>query len=229
MALFTTLENCYKVTVLIDKYSNFITMRTKAPKTYAAAQRIFQEHQGLLRTAEAKQLGIAETTLARMLANGLVVRESRGLYRLADAPPLSNPDLVYVASRIPAAVISLISALAFHDLTTQIPHKVYIALPKPTKAPRLDYPPLDIVWVSSKPYQAGIQVHTLDGVPVRIYSPEKTVADCFKFRNKIGEDVALEALKAYLRRPGAKLEELLRCARIDRVEKIMTPFIRASL
>src|SRR5688572_18233326 len=184
-------------------------MANKQPKTYSVAQQIFQRHRGLLRTAQAKQLGIAETTLARMLASGLLVTESRGLYRLASTTPLNHPDLVQVASRIPSAIICLISALDFHNLTTQIPHKVYIALPKPIRRPRLDYPPLDVVWLSAKPYQSGIEEHTLDGVPVRIYSPEKTIADCFKFRNKIGEDVALEALKDYLRRPGAKLEELL--------------------
>jgi predicted transcriptional regulator of viral defense system len=199
------------------------------PKTYAAAIAAFQAHHGLLRTAQAKQLGIAETTLARMLADGYLVKESRGLYRLASAPPLSNPDLVQVAARVPAAVVTLISALSFHDLTTQIPHWVYIALPKAIKRPRLDYPPLAVVWLTDKAYQAGVEEHLLDGVPVRIYSPEKTIADCFKFRNKVGEDVALEALRDYLRRPGANIEELLSCARIDRVEKIMTPFIRASL
>jgi predicted transcriptional regulator of viral defense system len=204
-------------------------MSDKYPKTFESARQIIYNHNGRLRTAQAKQLGIAETTLARMLDAGLVVKEGRGLYRLADAPPLDNPDLVRVALRVPAAVICLISALAFHDLTTQIPHRIYVALPKAVKRPRLDYPPLAVVWLTEKPYHAGIEEHSLDGVPVRVYSPEKTVADCFKFRSKVGEDVALEALKDYLRRPGANIEELLSCARIDRVEKIMRPFIRASL
>jgi predicted transcriptional regulator of viral defense system len=204
-------------------------MKKSLPKTYDAALKIFEDYHGLLKTAQAKRLGLAETTLARMLEAGLLVKESRGLYRLAGNPPLNNPDLVQVALRVPAAVISLISALAFHDLTTQIPHKVYIALPKSVKRPRLEYPPLDVVWLTDKAYQAGIAEHRLDGVPVRIYSPAKTVADCFKFRNKVGDDIALEALRDYLRRPGADLAELMSCARIDRVEKIMLPFIRASL
>jgi predicted transcriptional regulator of viral defense system len=198
-------------------------------KTYLAALKAFRMHNGLLRTGEAKQLGIAENTLRRMVQAGHLVQEGRGLYRLASSPPFAYPDLVQVARRVPAAVIALLSALDFHDLTAQIPPKVSIALPKPVKRPRLDYPPLDVVWLSDRPYQAGIQQYQLDGVPVRIYSPEKTVADSFKFRNKVGEDVALEALRNYLRRPGANIEELLSCARIDRVEKLMRPYIRASL
>lgn len=202
---------------------------SQLPKSQVAAHKIFRDHRGILRTAQAKQLGIAETTLARMLAAGLVVKESRGLYRLSSTAPFDNPDFIQVSLRVPAAVICLVSALAFHNLTTQIPHRVYVALPKQTKRPRLEYPPLDIVWLTEKPYRAGIEEHLLEDVPVRIYSQEKTVADCFKFRNKVGEDVALEALQDYLRSPGANIEDLLSCARIDRVEKIMVPFIRASL
>jgi predicted transcriptional regulator of viral defense system len=164
-----------------------------------------------------------------MLDCGLLVKEGRGLYRLAKTPPLSYPDLVQIALRVPEAVISLISALDFHHLTTQIPHKVYVALPKSIKRPRLDYPPVDVIWLSEKPYRAGVEEHRLDGVSVRIYGAAKTVADCFKFRNKVGEEVALEALRNYLRRPGADIEALLGYARIDRVEKTMLPYIRASL
>jgi predicted transcriptional regulator of viral defense system len=199
------------------------------PKSFTIALKNFYEHNGILTTAQAKELGIQRKTLTRMLQSGLLIKEARGIYRLANIPTLNNPDLVQISLRVPAAVICLVSALAFHDLTTQIPHKIYIALPQFTTTPRIDYPPLEIVRVADKPYQAGIEEHSLDGVPVRIYSPAKTVADCFKFRNKVGEDVALEALKDYLRRPAANIEELLNCARIDRVEKIIAPFIRASL
>jgi predicted transcriptional regulator of viral defense system len=131
--------------------------------------------------------------------------------------------------RVPNSVICLISALNFHNLTSQIPYRVYIALPQKTKAPRLDYPPLDIVYLSETPYAAGIEEHTLDGITVRIYSREKTVADCFKFLNKIGLDIALEALKDYLRQPERNLGELLRCARVNRVEKIMQPYLLGAL
>lgn len=164
-----------------------------------------------------------------MLDTGLLVREARGIYRLADLPPLSSPDLVQVSLRMPAGIIFLISALEFHKLTTQIPYKVYIALPIGVKKPRFDYPPLEIFWLAPKTYSSGVEEHILDGVPVRVFSREKTVADCFKFRNKIGADIALEALKDYLRQPGRSIKELLGCARIDRVEKIILPYLQASL
>jgi predicted transcriptional regulator of viral defense system len=198
-------------------------------KIFEIAGKIFRENNGLLRTSQAKKLGINEPILIQMCAEGLLVKESRGLYRLADLPPLSEPDLIQIASRVPQAVICLISALSYHQLTTQIPFKVYIALPQETKAPRIEYPPLDIIYLSVKPYFSGIEKHNLDGVSLQIYSREKTVADCFKFRNKIGLDIALEALKDYLRQPNRNIEELVKCARVDRVENIIRPYLQAVL
>jgi predicted transcriptional regulator of viral defense system len=160
---------------------------------------------------------------------GLVVQESRGLYRLAETPVGSYPDLIHVALRVPKGVICLISALAFHDLTTQIPHYVYLALPQYSEKPRIEYPPLRIFWVSPEPFLAGIEEHVLDGTPVRIFSLEKTVADCFKFRNKIGLDVALEALKDCLRTRRCQIDVLEKYARIDRVEKVIRPYLEALL
>ncbi len=156
---------------------------------------------------------------------------ARGLYRLADLPPLAHPDLVAVAARVPAAVICLISALHYHGLTREIPRAVYVALPQHIRQPRLAHPPLEVVWLSPEPYEAGIQTVTLDGVDVQMYDPEKTVADSFKFRNKYGLDVALDALKAYVGQPAAArdLPALLRYARIDRVERVMEPYLEALL
>ena len=134
-----------------------------------------------------------------------------------------------IAIRVPQAVICLISALNYHQLTTQIPYKVYIALPKDVKAPRIEHPPLDIVYLSQKPYAAGIEEIIFDGVPVRIYNREKTITDCFKFRNKIGLDIALEALKDYMHQPNRDIQKILKYARINRVEKIMTPYIQVLL
>lgn len=196
---------------------------------FLRAEKIFRQHNGILRTGQAKKLGIDQPILVQMCEEGFLVKEARGLYRLANLPPLSNPDFIQVAIRVPNSVICLISALNFHNLTTQIPYKVYIALPQNTKAPRLDYPPLDIVYLSEAPYMAGIEEYVIDGVPVRIYSREKTVSDCFKFRNKIGLDIALETLKDYLRQPKYNLGQLLRYARVNRVEKIMQPYIQAAL
>jgi len=198
-------------------------------KSFETAEKIFRENKGILRTGEAKKLGINEAILVQMHSLGLLIKESRGLYRLADLSPLSNPDLVQIAIKVPKAVICLISALNYHQLTTQIPYNVYVALPRDTKAPRIEYPPMDIVYLSETPYATGIEGHVVDGVMVRIYSREKTIADCFKFHNKIGMDIAIEALKDYLHQPDRNLGELLRCARVDRVEKTMQPYIKAAL
>ena len=200
-----------------------------ARKSFEKERKIFAENNGLLRTGQAVKLGIHQQILKRMREAGVLVREARGWYRLADLPPLSNPDLVQVATRIPDSVVCLISALNFHNLTTQIPFRVYIALPQNVKAPWIDYPPLRIVYLSEEPYLAGIEEHAIDGVLVRIYNREKTIADCFKFRNKIGKDIALEALKDYLGQRDRQLDRLLEYARIDKVEKVIRPYIEASL
>ncbi|MEP7359283.1 MAG: type IV toxin-antitoxin system AbiEi family antitoxin domain-containing protein [Anaerolineales bacterium] len=196
------------------------TARDRALKT-------FREHHGLLRTAQAIKLGMAPRTLYALRDAGTVVEVSRGLYRLAELPPLSQPDLVTVASKIPRAVICLVSALDYHDLTTQIPHAVYIALPSEAERPRLSYPPLRLFWFSGQAYSAGIEEHELDGVPVKIYGPEKTLADCFKYRNKIGMEVALEALRRCRDSSRFNLQRLLHFARICRVEKLMRPYLEA--
>lgn len=145
-------------------------------QSFATAINIFNTNNGILKMAQADKLGVDSKTLLEMTNAGLLVKESRGVYRLANMPPLSNPDLVQVAMRVPAGVVCLISALAFHNLTTQIPHKVYIALPTDVKKPRIDYPPIEAIWLSEKTYSSGMEEHTIDGVKVRIYNREKTVA-----------------------------------------------------
>ena len=193
------------------------------------ANELFSAHAGILKTSQALALGIAPRTLYAMRDAGLLRQISRGVYQLADQEPLSNPDLISVAKRIPKAVICLISALHFHELTTQIPHKIYIALPQSAEKPRLSFPPLDIIWLSSKVYSAGICEQTIDEIPIKVYSAEKTVADCFKFRNKIGIEVALEALKDYLKMPGRDIEQLIFFARVDRVETMIVHYLEALL
>lgn len=193
------------------------------------AEEIFSKHGGMLATKEAISAGIHPRTLYAMRDEGVVEQISRGLYRLSSLPPLSNPDLVTVSTRIPKGVICLISALAFHRLTVEIPHEIYVALEPGTEKPRIDYPPIRIFWFSGKAYSEGIETHKLDGVKVPIYGPAKTIADCFKFRNKIGLDVALDALKSYHNRSDFNLRELLKYARIRKVEKIMTPYLETLL
>jgi predicted transcriptional regulator of viral defense system len=190
---------------------------------------IFTAHKGTLKTSQAIALGISPRTLYAMRDAGIIRQISRGVYQLASNELMGNPDLISVALRIPKAIICLISALHFYGMTTQIPHKVYIALPQSAEKPRLDFPPLDIVWLSEKSYRAGITEQQVDGIPIKIYSMEKTIADCFKFRNKIGIDVALEALRDYVKLPDRQLDQLLVYARIDRVESLIFRYLEALI
>ena len=184
---------------------------------------------GMIRTADAIQNGIHPRTLYELRDNGTVEKISRGIYRLAEMEAISNPDLVTVASRTPNAVICLISALSYHNLTTQIPHAVSIAIHRDMRRPKIDYPPISVHQFSPDSFTAGIEKHEIDGVEVKIYDSEKTIADCFKFRNKIGMDVVLEALKIYKSRQKFNLEKLFKYAKICRVKNIMTPYLEAGL
>jgi len=193
------------------------------------AVEIFRNRGGILRTAQAVRAGIHPSTLYAMRDSGVLERVSRGVYRLADSPPLGNPDLVTVATRIPKGVICLISALSFHDLTTQIPHEVHVALAAGAEEPRLDFPPIRTYRFVGQSFSEGVEAHDLDGAEVRIYCPEKTLADCFKFRNRIGLDTAVEALRFYRERKTLRADQLVRYASICRVRKVMQPYLEAVL
>ena len=190
---------------------------------------IFRKHGGILRTSKALQAGIHPSTLYAMRDDGTLETVSRGVFRIADSELLGNPDLVTVATRVQGGVICLISALAFHELTTQIPHEIHVALRRGAETPRLDYPPIKLYWFSDKAYSAGIETHELDSVSVHIYSPEKTLADCFKFRNKVGVDTAVGAVRFYRKRRNVKVDDLMRYAEICRVAKVMRPYLEAIL
>jgi predicted transcriptional regulator of viral defense system len=184
----------------------------------------------MLRTSEAMRFGVHPRTLYALRDSGELLTVGRGLYRLAKAPALTNPDWVTLASRVPRAVICLISALAYHELTTQVPHNVDIALPSHAQVPKVDGIPIRVFWFAERAFGAGIEVIIVDRVPVRIYSPEKTIADCFKYRHKIGIDVAVEALRTYREKVRSlPLNKLLEYARICRIEKIMRPYLEAVL
>jgi predicted transcriptional regulator of viral defense system len=193
------------------------------------AKAAFRSNGGLLRMADAVRSGVHRRTLYAMRDGGLVEVLARGLYRLADAPPLGNPDLVTVAAKIPHGVIYLISALAFHELTTQIPHEICIAVSRNSEPPRLDYPPIRVVRLSQAPYEAGIETHQLDGVKVKVYSREKTLADCFKHRNEIGLDTVLEAVRMYKAQRRVNADAILRFAAICRVANVARPYLESLL
>ncbi len=179
--------------------------------------------------SEAIKHGISRYTLYKMRDTGELEQISRGIYRLVELPPLSSPDLVTVALRFPRGVICLISALSFHEMTTQIPREVSVAVPRGTRMPSLDHPPVHAYKFSSEAFKAGIEAHQTDGVTMQVYSAEKTLADCFKYRNKLGMDVVLEALKLYRSQKKFNLEKLLEYARVCRVEEVMRPYLEASL
>jgi predicted transcriptional regulator of viral defense system len=205
-------------------------MRKKKETAVQHALRMIQRQGGIVRTAQALQLGIHPRTLYQLRDSGGLVQLSRGVYHLPQQEgQVSNLDLVIIATRIPRAVVCLVSALSFHELTTQVPHTVSIALGKDVSRPTLDYPPLTVYRFNEATLKAGIETHRIDGVTVQIYNPEKTLADCFKFRHKIGMDIVLEALKLYRSRKRFDPAALMRYAKVCRVEKIMQPYVEAHL
>jgi len=189
------------------------------------AIQLFRDAGGLLTMAEALRSGIHRRELYHLRDNGQLEVISRGLYRLADMPEPALPDFIPVAKRAAHGVICLISALAYHEITTQIPHFVYVALPRDAHKPVIAYPPTRYFWYSEKLLITGVEEHLFDGYRVKIFDIEKTLIDCVKFRNKIGMDVVLEALKMYWRRPGANLDKLFSYASMFRVKRILQPII----
>jgi len=181
----------------------------------------------MLRTAEAMRAGVHPRTLYRLRDAGVIVPLSRGLYRLAELPAPVQPDLLAVALRVPRGVLCLISALAYHGLTTQIPHAVDIALPRGMGAPRLDWPPVHVYWFSGRAYTEGVEHAMIDGTRLAVYGPEKTLADCFKHRNKLGMDLCLEALRRYRDRRGWRMDKLREYAAACRVQHTLQPYVDA--
>jgi len=189
------------------------------------AIKLFQEHDGVMRTSEVLDTGVHRRTLYHMRDEGIVKAIQRGVYQLTESEPLSNPDLVIVAKKIPEARICLISALSIHEMTDEIPHKVHIALPRSSWQPELDYPPLNVYRFSDETINSGLQTKTIDGVKIKIFNPSKTIADCFKFRNQIGLDVAIEALKRGISEGKASYKEIVEYARLCKVEKVIRPYM----
>lgn len=188
----------------------------------------FRQSGGTLRTREAAERGVHYSTLYGMRDAGLLEQLSRGVYRLAELKGVSKYDVVTVAERVPNAVLCLVSALDFHGIGTQIPSGVSIAIGPKDWRPRLDYPPLWVYRMSGAALASGVDEHDVDGTTVKVFNPGKTVADCFKFRNKIGLDVALEALRETLRSRKATPDAIMKYAEIDRVAKVVRPYLDAT-
>ncbi|HKK44262.1 MAG TPA: type IV toxin-antitoxin system AbiEi family antitoxin domain-containing protein [Balneolaceae bacterium] len=191
------------------------------------AIKLFQEHDGVMRTSEVLDAGVHRRTLYHMRDEGIVTAIQRGVYQLTESEPLSNPDLVIVAKKIPEARVCLISALSIHEMTDEIPHKVHIALPRSSWQPELDYPPLKVYRFSEETIDSGLQTQTIDGVEVKVFNPAKTIADCFKFRNQIGLDITIEALKRGIKEGKATCKDIYKYAEICRVKHVIDPYCTA--
>ncbi len=185
------------------------------------------EEAGLIRPRDLERWGIPRAILQRLVQRGDVERVGRGLYMLPQAEITEHHSLVETAKLVPKGVVCLLSALRFHGLTTENPWQVWLAIKQGAWRPRNATVPLRIVQLSPATYEAGIEEHRIEGVTVRVYSAAKTVADCFKFRNKIGLDVALEALRHFRRHHRAGLDDLWRFAKVCRVTTVIRPYLEA--
>lgn len=187
----------------------------------------FRSRGGTLRTRDLIALGIHTDALYALRESGQIVELGRGLYRLADIGEAEHPDLAIVAARVPNAIVCLISALSYHDITTQVPSAVHLAVPRGGYHRIKLSMPITVYRFDSKTFSEGFETHRIGGMPVKIYGAARTVVDCFKFRNKIGMDVALEALRLARQRKRVQNRELLKYARLLRVEKLMSPYLQA--
>lgn len=198
---------------------------------HSNADRVLQlaRELGVLRARDLARHGIAREYLTRLTRAGLLERTERGLYVLPDAELTEYHSLAETAKRVPAGIVCLLSALRFHDLTTQAPFEVWLALPPTARSPRPRSLPLRVVHFSGPALTEGVEEHVIEGVRVHVYCPAKTVADCFKYRNKIGLDVALEALRETWRERRATMDELWRYAEVCRVATVMRPYLESLI
>ena len=182
---------------------------------------------GMLRARDFDRHGITREHLRRLLRRGQVERIGTGLYALPGGAASEHRSLAEASKRVPQGVICLLSALRFHKLGTQNPFEVWMAIPHKAWRPKSESPPLRIVHLTGQALKQGVEEHQIEGVPVRVFSPSKTVADCFKFRNKIGLDVALETLRDYRRTHKEGMDDLWRFTKICRVTAVMRPYLEA--
>ena len=194
----------------------------------AATAKALIQRKGAVRSRELVDAGVARVQLSRLVAAGELIRLARGVYTAPGAVlPGSEEGVLVVAERIPEARLCLLTALRLHGLTTQAPFEVWIAIGNKDRPPRLDWPPLRVLRFSGEALTAGLETRTMGSKQVRVTTVAKTVADCFKFRNLVGLDVAIEALRDALRARATSVDELWKYARICRVSKIMRPYLEA--
>ncbi|MCM2287879.1 MAG: AbiEi antitoxin N-terminal domain-containing protein [Sulfuritalea sp.] len=182
---------------------------------------------GTLRASDLDEVSIPRVYLTRLTKGGQLENVGRGLYRFPENSPSEHESLVAIATRVPQAVFCLLTALQFHELTTQLPRQIWIAMPRGSHTPRIDYPPVKMIQFSGDAYVQGIEEYERDRVTLRVYGIAKTIVDCFKHRNKIGLDVALEALKEARSRNKVSADDLWHYAKICRVANVMRPYLEA--
>ena len=183
---------------------------------------------GVIKPSELERRGISRQILYRLYGKGLISRSGRGLYTTRDYEPTENYGLIQVCSKIPKGVICLLSALQFHDITVQMPHKIWIAIDQKARRPRIDVP-VRIMYFSGKAFTEGIEVHKIKGVTVKVYCPAKTAADCFKYRNKVGLDAAIEAVRDCIQKRKCSIDEIWRYAKICRVANVIRPYLESAV
>jgi predicted transcriptional regulator of viral defense system len=203
------------------------TQQLKMPRSFTERVLTMAKRQGIIRPRDLEAKGIPREYLLRLMRQGLVTRTGRGVYELNEAPITEHHSLAVVAKEIPRSVICLLSALRFHELTTQQPSEVWIGIPVRSRSPRISTTAHRLIRYSEKTFKSGVRIHRIEGVRVRIFTPAKTVADCFKYRGKVGIDVAIEALRDTLRQRKATVDEIQRFAIICRVSKIIRPYLEA--
>jgi predicted transcriptional regulator of viral defense system len=182
---------------------------------------------GILRSRDLDESGIPRAYLRRLVEEGVLANPGRGLYVLADARPSVHQSLIEACVRVPHGVICLLSALQYHGLTTQAPFEVWLAIGASARRPKVDYPPLRIVRYNHAALTTGVMEQRVNGARIKVYSPAKTVADCFKYRNKIGLEVALEALRDSWRKRRATMDEIHRAAEVCRVGRVIRPYLES--
>ena len=210
--------------IIVNIYRH-IEMTGKLPSLIESAFKT----SSILRTRDLEAHGIWRANLRDYVEQGVLTRVGRGLYTLVGVEAGENHSLAEVGKRVPQGTVCLLSALRFHELTTQQPHETWLALDGKARSPKTDSLALRIVRFTGSALSEGRKEHVIEGVPVKIYNPAKTVADCFKFRNKIGLDVALEALRETWRARRCGMSELMRYARVCRVANVMRPYLESLI
>ncbi|MFO7929321.1 MAG: type IV toxin-antitoxin system AbiEi family antitoxin domain-containing protein [Candidatus Humimicrobiaceae bacterium] len=192
-------------------------------------KKVFKEHDGFARTRDILAAGIHSRDIKRIKDEGKIIRVKRGLYRLSEIPLISNQGFIDLARSVPDGVICLLSALSFYELTTFNPSVISMALCRGKRRPKIEYPPVEFYYFSTKQFKVGIDKVNIKNHNIKIYCPEKTICDCFRYRSKLGIDIAKEALSNYLKKKDRDLESLLKYAEICRVKSIMEIWIKAMI